>query len=243
MFTHRPSPTIIVSVIAVFVALSGTSYTAVTKLLPKNSVGSAQVINGSLQRGDLSKKAVAALKGNRGATGPAGAQGVTGDTGATGPTGPAGAMGPAGPAGANGPAGPTGPTGPTGATGPTGPIGPSNAYAAALGGGSADGSTLVSLSIPAGSYVLEAALREENLGGASAFVQCDLRVNGTGVSSSLNAMGPNGLPNLYVNSMALVGTTTLASTGTIIVTCSLTTGSNVAIFDVRLVAIKVAALS
>jgi hypothetical protein len=237
MFTRRPSPTIIVSVIALFVALGGTSYAAVTKLLPKNSVGSAQVINGSLQKGDLSKKAVAALNGNRGATGSAGAQGVKGDTGATGPAGPAGATGPAGPAGA------TGPAGPTGATGPTGPVGPSNAYAAALAEGSADGSTLVSLSIPAGSYVLQAALREVNLGGASAFVQCDLRVNGTSVSSSLNAMGPNGLPNLYQASMSLVGTTTLASTGTIIVTCSLTSGSNVAIFDVHLVAIKVATLS
>jgi len=51
-----------VAYVALFAALSGTSYAAATKLLPKNSVGSRQVINGSLQKVDLSKKAVAALK-------------------------------------------------------------------------------------------------------------------------------------------------------------------------------------
>jgi hypothetical protein len=37
---RRPSPAIVISLVALFVALSGTSYSAVTKLLPKNSVGS-----------------------------------------------------------------------------------------------------------------------------------------------------------------------------------------------------------
>jgi hypothetical protein len=95
------------------VALGGTSYAALQ--LPKNSVGSAQVINGSLQKVDLSKKTVSALKGNRGARGPAG---VAGAVGAAGPAGAAGAVG------ATGPAGPAGATGATGATGPaTGPAG------------------------------------------------------------------------------------------------------------------------
>jgi len=62
---RRPSPAIVVSVIALFVALGGTLYAAVTKLLPKNSVGSSQVINGSLQKADISKKAIASLKGLR----------------------------------------------------------------------------------------------------------------------------------------------------------------------------------
>jgi hypothetical protein len=95
--SHRPSPTAIISLIALFVALGGTSY-AVAKL-PKNSVGSAQVINGSLQKVDLSKKTVASLKGLRGAAGPegaAGAQGPKGDTGAQGLKGDTGAQGAAG---------------------------------------------------------------------------------------------------------------------------------------------------
>jgi hypothetical protein len=49
---------------ALLVALSGSSYAAYSgarHLLANNSVGSAQVIDGSLQRVDLSKKARAAL--------------------------------------------------------------------------------------------------------------------------------------------------------------------------------------
>jgi hypothetical protein len=110
--SRRPSPATIISLVALFVALGGTSYAAVV-LAPKNSVGSAQVINGSLLKKDLSKKTVAALKGNRG---PQGARGSAGAQGAAGAVGPAGATGPAGPAGA------TGPTGAAGATGPAGPF-------------------------------------------------------------------------------------------------------------------------
>lgn len=103
---RRPSPAVVISLLALFVALGGTSLAAVDALAPKNSVGSAQVINGSLQKGDLSKKAVAALRGNRGARGQAGAQGTAGATGPAGAAGPAGATGTGGPAGATGPAGP-----------------------------------------------------------------------------------------------------------------------------------------
>jgi hypothetical protein len=66
----------LVAYLALFVALSATSYAASTTLLPKNSVGSAQVINSSLQKRDLSKRAVAALRGTRGPQGPQGAQGT-----------------------------------------------------------------------------------------------------------------------------------------------------------------------
>lgn len=98
----------VISLVALFVALSGTGYAAATKLLPKNSVGTKQVINGSLGTVDLSKKARAALKGNRGPAGAAGAPGAAGPVGATGPAGPAGAAGAAGAVGATGPAGPAG---------------------------------------------------------------------------------------------------------------------------------------
>ncbi len=81
------------ALLALFVALGGTSLAAASALLPRNSVGSAQVINGSLGKIDLSKKARAALHG---APGPRGSQG------------PQGAQGPQGPAGAPGPPGPTG---------------------------------------------------------------------------------------------------------------------------------------
>jgi hypothetical protein len=59
--------------LALFIALGGTSY-AVTKL-PRNSVGSAQVRDGSLQRKDLARNAARSTRGPRGPVGPAGARG------------------------------------------------------------------------------------------------------------------------------------------------------------------------
>jgi len=81
------------ALLALFVALGGTSFAASNALLPRNSVGAKQVINGSLQTNDLSNKARNALRGNRGLRGPAGAQGAQGSTGATGPQGLQGAPG------------------------------------------------------------------------------------------------------------------------------------------------------
>ena len=78
---------------ALFFALGGTSFAAGNALLPGNSVGTKQVINGSLQTNDLSKTARSALKGNRGLRGPAGAQGAQGAQGATGATGAQGVQG------------------------------------------------------------------------------------------------------------------------------------------------------
>src|SRR5205085_12692821 len=80
---------------ALFVALGGTSVAATNALLPRNSVGTAQLRTGAVTKQKIAKKTLAALKGNRGATG------------ATGPSGPAGPTGPAGPQGLQGLLGPT----------------------------------------------------------------------------------------------------------------------------------------
>jgi hypothetical protein len=79
------------ALLALFFALGGSAYAAGTALLPKNSVGSRQVINGSLQTADLSKRAQRALKGRRGLRGTqgvAGVPGAKGDKGDAGPPGP-----------------------------------------------------------------------------------------------------------------------------------------------------------
>jgi Collagen triple helix repeat (20 copies) len=108
----RPVRRHILALLALFVALSGSgyaAYAAATKLAPKNSVGSAQVINGSLQKADLSRKAFAALKGApgaRGIQGPAGAAGVPGPQGPKGDPGAPGASGQPGAEGRRGAAGP-----------------------------------------------------------------------------------------------------------------------------------------
>jgi len=90
----------LVGYIALFVALSGTSYAATTSLLPTNSVGTKQVIDHSLLKADFKSGQVP-----RGPAGPAGSDGAVGPQGATGPAGPVGPPGATGPRGATGPAG------------------------------------------------------------------------------------------------------------------------------------------
>jgi len=108
LLRHRLNPATVIACLALAVALSGTSYAAVGKLLPKNSVGTRQVVNGSLQTVDLSRKARAALKGARGPQGP---QGVPGERGATGAQGAQGAQGIQGVQGNPGTPGAPGPPG------------------------------------------------------------------------------------------------------------------------------------
>jgi hypothetical protein len=85
-----------VALLALFVALGGTSVAAGNAILPSNSVGTRQVVDGSLQTNDLSSKARSALKGKTGAKGATGAPGAPGATGATGATGGTGPQGPRG---------------------------------------------------------------------------------------------------------------------------------------------------
>ena len=82
-----------IALLALFVALGGTTYAASTALIGKNTVASPQVVNGSLKTKDLSAAARKALKGNRGLRGLAGAQGAKGATGAQGAKGATGAAG------------------------------------------------------------------------------------------------------------------------------------------------------
>src|SRR6266550_2661614 len=98
----HPSPALVVACIALALSLGGVSYAALR--LPANSVGTRQVINGSLLKGDF--KAGQLPRGARGPQGLAGAAGSTGPAGATGPAGTAGPVGPAGTAGSQGPPGP-----------------------------------------------------------------------------------------------------------------------------------------
>lgn len=81
------------AMLALFLGLGGTSFAAANTVLPRNSVGTKQVINGSLQATDLSKTARSALKGRMGPRGPAGEQGAVGPQGTVGPQGIQGAPG------------------------------------------------------------------------------------------------------------------------------------------------------
>lgn len=105
----RPSPALAVAVFALFVALGGVGVAA-TNLVPKNSVGTAQIQNDSVTRAKIAHQSITSMlikpgslmasnfaagqipAGPKGDTGATGSQGAKGDTGARGPTGPAGAI-------------------------------------------------------------------------------------------------------------------------------------------------------
>jgi hypothetical protein len=96
----------LVAYVALLVALSSTSYAASTALAPANSVGTRQVINGSLLKRDFKAGQLP-----RGARGPRGLRGLQGAQGPQGPKGDPGATGAPGAPGAPGADGPPGPTG------------------------------------------------------------------------------------------------------------------------------------
>jgi hypothetical protein len=103
-----PSPSTVIAVIALLVALGGSAYAA--GLLPANSVGTAQlradaVVSSKVKNGSLRAVDFKAGQLRAGPRGPAGA------AGATGPAGPAGPAGATGPQGAPGSAGGQGPKG------------------------------------------------------------------------------------------------------------------------------------
>jgi Collagen triple helix repeat (20 copies) len=88
--------------LALFLALAGGTAFAATQLLPRNSVGRAQLKRHAVTPAKLSAAAKATLTG---AAGPRGATGAKGATGARGATGAKGATGDRGPTGPQGPKG------------------------------------------------------------------------------------------------------------------------------------------
>ena len=106
----------VVSLIALAVALGGTGYAVVA--IPRDSVGTAQLRNSAVTSKKVRNGSLLAVDFKRGQL-PRGPRGYEGDAGPIGATGPTGATGPAGATGAQGPQGPVGATGATGPAGPT----------------------------------------------------------------------------------------------------------------------------
>jgi hypothetical protein len=88
---RRPSPALVISVVALFVALGGTGYAALR--LPKNSVGAAQIKTGAVGTSEVKDHSLR-LKDFRSGQIPAGARGAVGPAGANGHDGTPGARGP-----------------------------------------------------------------------------------------------------------------------------------------------------
>jgi hypothetical protein len=119
----------VVAVLALFVALGGASYAAVT--LPANSVGAKQIKTRAVSLKKISPAARSALKGQQGDPG---AQGAKGDPGVPGPTGPKGDNGDPGATGAKGEKGDPGPAGPGARWAEVSTIGPDATIEAQSGG-------------------------------------------------------------------------------------------------------------
>lgn len=91
-----------VAYLALFAALGGSAYAAVTvtgKQIKDGTVTGKDVKNRSLGAAKLSAGALGSLAGERGPAGPQGAPGAKGEPGKQGPIGPAGVPGPQGPTG------------------------------------------------------------------------------------------------------------------------------------------------
>lgn len=130
---HLTPPTVM-SALALFVALGGTSYAAIK--LPANSVGTPQLKGASVTSTKV-KNGSLLLKDFKAGQLPSAKNGSTAEAGSgvPGPAGPAGPQGEAGPAGTTGAAGPKGDAGETGAKGDTGArgaTGPKGAFSGVL---------------------------------------------------------------------------------------------------------------
>ena len=149
----KPPASMLVSVIALVIALGGGAYAA---------TGSP---TGHAARAKHHKPPVTGPRGPRGFTGPAGPAGPAGPVG---PTGAAGLNGAAGAVGPGGPVGPSGQTGPGGATGATGPRGPSDAYSA-VSPTQRNGSNSASITVPAGKYLASGGCTGYALSGGNGY--------------------------------------------------------------------------
>jgi hypothetical protein len=97
--------TTVVAYLALFAALGGSAYAAVTvtgKDIKNGTITGKDVKNRSLPKSKLSPRALSSLTGERGPAGPQGERGAQGAPGEQGPAGPIGETGQQGPSGVSG---------------------------------------------------------------------------------------------------------------------------------------------
>lgn len=124
----------------------------------------------------------------------------------------------------------------------TGTTGPSNAFVSHISGGQDQPSalsTVTSVSVPAGSYVVSAKLygiADSTTGNHG--LLCNLMSG----ADQLDFTNSNGEPNSY-NNLSLAGSITLASPGMLLLTCQSSTGGAAAAAPYRLYGISLTAIS
>jgi len=193
--TRRPSPALVISLIALFVALGGTGYAAVVingKDIKNKSIAGKKLKDGAVSTKKLKNNAV---------TGPKVKAGTLDSSDFK-----AGTL-------LQGPAGPKGDTGATGDTGPSQVIFDDAPNVTLT--GSAGRNTVASLSLPAGNWLVQAKLVvQDSTGGET---DCFIRSGGVDRDSFYTVLSPS--PNSYVESLYGVAAITLAATTTVNAEC------------------------
>jgi len=248
----------VVSYLALFVALGGTSYAAVK--LPANSVTSKQIKKGAVASSDLRANAVTSAKvkdgsllrkdfkagelPSGGAKGEAGAAGAPGTSCAPGAKGEAGPKGDAGAAGGTGAPGAKGDTGSAGGKGDTGPRGPSDGFVAADGPAALVSTTFAtqrSLALGAGSYVVTATATLNNGDIGAVTAACQLLLGGMAIDSALSVTLAPDTQGGETQAVALTGAGSLSSAGAAQLQCRSTQMTTVS--SPSIVATQVASLT
>lgn len=218
----RPSPAMVVALLALTLSLSVNAYAAVsvaknsvgTAQLKNNAVVSAKVKNGSLKAVDLSAAAKQSLKG------------------AAGPAGPAGPPGVQGPQGAQGPQGDQGPQGPSDAITSTAECCPSF---------STSGTVVDSLTLQPGSYVVFASVALQSLGLSTDTRSGRCTLNRTGGSEDyvFDYRGPGNSQASHSAQLAFVAT----GTTTVSLSCTSNVNEGTRLLDSAMTAIRTGTLT
>lgn len=171
--------------------------------------------------------------GSIGTSGPAGATGATGSTGgvgtagATGSNGAVGATGLSGSVGATGLAGATGASGSSGANGTNGTVTPLSATAGLTALPTASPPIIVvSLNVPAGSYVILAKTQLAHTGAGDS-IDCSLKAGTT----TIDQIAMKTLPALAAVPVSLQAVATVTSTSQLSVQCAVEVANGTASFS------------
>jgi hypothetical protein len=204
----------VIGYVALFVALGGTSYAAVT--LPKNSVGTKQLRNGAVTARKVRTHSLLAKDFKPGQL-------------------------PAGPRGPQGAQGAPGTMGPQGARGPSDAFTQRQSAPVTIPSGNAD-AIVATVTLPAGSYVLDGVVQLSNVTTMPADVLCDITAGLH--DASQNALAPSNSTNGGEVETAPVKTVaTLQAQTPVSLECHAITGGPVSAQLGRIVAVAVGNLT
>ncbi len=221
-----PTPSIVLASAALFIALGGTAFAASGLIqageIAPGAVTSKAIRAGAVEPKDLSTSTRALLEaGAHGETGPGGSNGANG---ANGPNGANGTNGIDGTDGSNGVDGAKGSNGTNGTNGTIAPLSATKGLTALP--TASPPTTVVELTVPAGSYVVLAKTDLSHTGAGDS-VECSLKAGAT----AIDQIAMKTLPALAAIPASLQAVTTTASPTQLSVQCSVLVANGAANFS------------